>query len=161
MIEPGDILLVRGNSFWERIIEWGTSSPYSHAAMQIPWQHGCELIESKEFRGIRVVPRYLYARADWFRVGCTEKQRKRAWAAALSRLGDPYGWAEVAHDWNRPLAGLALAKRTHLRAVDCSMLVVWAYRQAGVNLTNRPYPTPADLAWSPLLTPLASTPSST
>lgn len=155
MHEPGDVLLARGVSPWERLIEYATSSPYSHAAMLTPT--GDLLVEAKDFAGVRTVPVDTYPNADWFRVKCSPQKRLRAAGWALSRVGQSYGWNEVLHDWNRPLVGLEIARRTELRKVDCSGLVVYAYGKAGVTLTRRPFPTPADLSWSVALEPLNAT----
>jgi uncharacterized protein YycO len=150
MPEIGDILLIRGKSPWERAVEWATSSPYGHCAMLV--MPG-KLVEAKDWRGIQTVPAGTYS-GDWFRVTCTPDQRVRAVAWALARVGQPYGWIEAAHDWNRPFVGLELARRTRLAPVDCSGLVAWSFAKAGVTITRRPYPTPADLSWSVALQPL-------
>jgi uncharacterized protein YycO len=107
-----------------------------------------ELVEAKEFKGIRLVPADTYPDADWFAVDCSPEQALTAVAWALTRLGEPYGWNDVAHDWNRPLVGAELLRRTRLQPVDCSGLVCWAFAQAGVTLTRRPFASPADLSWS-------------
>ena len=143
MAEVGDLLLVRGKSPWERVVEFATSSPYGHCAMLVA---PGKLVEAKDWRGIQIVPVDTYT-GDWFRViDCDPLERRKAVRWAVSRVGQRYGWGEAAHDWNRPLVGVPPSRR--LAPVDCSGLIDWAYRQAGVLLTRRPYPTPADLAWS-------------
>jgi uncharacterized protein YycO len=151
-VEAGDILLVHGHSFWETAIELWCRSPYSHAAMAVP-EKG-HVVESKEFKGVQVVPASTYPHRQWFRVECSPQKRLQAAGWALSRLGQPYGWGDLPHDWDRPFT-MALARRAgHL---DCSMLVAWAYQRVGVTLTSRHYPTPADISRSPLLTRLEGT----
>ena len=151
MPEPGDLMLIRGAGVFERAVEWATSSPYGHVAMFV--QPG-QIVEAKDFRGVQLNKISAYPNHKWYRVACEPEQRAKAVGWALKRLGQPYGWAEAAHDWNRPLVGLELVKRTHLRPVDCSGLCVWSYRQVGVLLTRRPAPTPADLSWSVALQPM-------
>ena len=151
MPQPGDLLLVRGQGPIERTIEFCTSSPYSHVATLTP---SGELVEAKEFAKVRIVPVDTYPDADWFRVQCSPQKRLQAVAWALKRVGQPYGWGDITHDWNRPLVGADLLRRTHLQPLDCSCLVAWAFQQAGVQITRRPYPSPADLYFSPVLQPL-------
>lgn len=112
------------------------------------------LVESYPGVGIRTVPTDSYPDAAWFRVHCLPEQRLSAIEWAATRVGQPYGWRDVAHDWNRPLVGLELTKRLRLAPVDCSSFCAWAYLKAGVTLTRRPYPSPADLSWSVALTEL-------
>ena len=113
-----------------------------------------DLVEAHQFKGIRIVPGNTYPDADWYRVQCSPEQALAAVGWALLRVGEPYGWGDVAHDWNRPLFGLEFTKRTQLRAVDCSGLVCWSYAKAGVTLTRRPFPAPCDIAWSAIVDPI-------
>ena len=144
---PGDILLIRGTNFWDRVVERVTQSPYGHCAMLV--DPGV-LIESLNRQGVRLTPVSTYT-GDWYRAAdAPPGTPAAAIRAAVSRIGQPYGWGEAAHDWNRLLRG-------KLSPVDCSGLIAWAYREAGYPLTRRPYPTPGDLAWCETLTPLART----
>jgi cell wall-associated NlpC family hydrolase len=144
---PGDILLIRGTNFWDRVVERVTQSPYGHCAMLV--DPGV-LIESLNRQGVRLTPVSTYT-GDWYRAAdALPGTQAAAIRAAVSRIGQPYGWGEAAHDWNRLLRG-------KLSPVDCSGLIAWAYREAGYPLTRRPYPTPGDLAWCETLTPLART----
>jgi len=141
---PGDILLIRGTNFWDRVVERVTQSPYGHCAMLV--DPGV-LIESLNRQGVRLTPVSTYT-GDWYRAAdAPPGTQAAAIRAAVSRIGQPYGWGEAAHDWNRLLFG----KRS---PGDCSGLIAWAYREAGYPLTRRPYPTPGDLAWCETLTPL-------
>ena len=113
-----------------------------------------QIVESHPAEGVRLNRISAYPNHAWFRVDCTPQKRVQALAWALQRLGQPYGWGDVAHDWNRPLVGLEVVRRTRLGPVDCSGLVCWAYSKAGVTLTRRPFATPADLSWSVALNQL-------
>ncbi|HUY10582.1 MAG TPA: hypothetical protein VMW80_14265 [Candidatus Dormibacteraeota bacterium] len=113
-----------------------------------------DLVEAKEFKGIRLVPGDTYPDGDWFAVHCPSGAALRAVGWALGRLGESYGWNQVARDWNRPLVGAELLRRSRLQPVDCSGLVAYSYLKAGVTLTRRPFPSPADLAWSVALSKL-------
>lgn len=150
MLEPGDLLLVRGDNPIDRAIEFATVSPYSHVAMLV---RPGELIEAKEFHGVRLVPVSTYPKADWYRVRAGRAVRIDAARCALTRLGQPYDWADVARDAEIDFLHIDPVRRFS-RNVDCAMLCWWAYRCAGVILTNRPIPAPCDLVWSPLLTRL-------
>jgi cell wall-associated NlpC family hydrolase len=142
--QPGDILLIRATNFWGRVVERVTHSPYGHCAMLV--DPGI-LIESINRDGVRLTPVSTYT-GDWYRAAdAPPGTQAAAIRAAVSRIGQPYGWGEAAHDWNRLLFG-------KLSPVDCSGLIAWAYREAGYPLTRRPYPTPGDLAWCETLTPL-------
>jgi len=149
--EPGDLLLVRGSGPLQRIIEFATSSPYCHVGMLTPQG---DLVEAKEFHGIRRVPVSAYPKANWYRVQCSPEQRLAAVAWALQRVGESYGWLQVAHDWNRPLVGAELTRRLHLAPVDCSGLVCYSYSKAGFTITRRSFASPADISWSVATTPL-------
>ena len=107
-----------------------------------------DLVEAHQFKGIRTVPGDAYPDGDWFKVLCSPELALQAVGWALTRVGEPYGWGNVAHDWNRPLVGADLLRRARLAPVDCSGLACWSYTKAGVILTRRQFASPADLSWS-------------
>jgi hypothetical protein len=112
------------------------------------------LVEAKEFKGIRVVPGNTYPDGDWFMVQCPPEAALAAVGWALTRVGEPYGWNDVAHNWSRPLVGAELLRRARLQPVDCSGLACWSYLKSGVALSRRPFASPADLSWSVALSKL-------
>lgn len=111
-----------------------------------------ELVESKEFHGVRVAPAEIY-QGDWYQVICDQATKDRALEFALSRLGRPYGWRDALDEGLRDILHIRSAgeRWRSWRHFDCSALVVAAYFKAGLVLTYRPDPAPADLGWSPLL----------
>jgi uncharacterized protein YycO len=153
-LSTGDIILVRGHGPIERAIEFATTSPYSHAAMMT---HRGDLVESKEFHGVRTVPANSY-NGDWYTVACDAETKRVAEEFALAHLGQPYGWQDALDDGLRDLLHIRAGDTwRHWRHFDCSALIVAAYFHAGVVLSWRPVPAPADLAWSPLLRKLEET----
>ena len=107
-----------------------------------------DLVEAKEFAGVRIVPGDSYPDGDWYTVACLPGDALKAVGWALQRVGESYGWGDVARDWNRPLVGAELLRRARLAPVDCSGLACWSYTKAGVILTRRPFASPADLGFS-------------
>jgi uncharacterized protein YycO len=145
-LQPGDVILVEGRSWLDRLIRWATASPFSHAALV-----GDGVLVEANWPTVRKVPLDAYAaNGRAYRVQATDEQRRGAVAAALSRVGQPYGLEELlVADAARYLLHVILRLRpTYL---TCSHLVAWAYRRSGVVLTWAPYPSPADLAESPIL----------
>lgn len=150
--EPGDLLLVSGHGPIERLVEWSTVSPFSHVAMS--FREGA-VVESKEGHGVRLVSTDLYPDSKWYRVRCDQTTRDAALAFALSKLGQPYGWREALDDGLRDILHVGAGTRWQaFRHYDCSALCVAAYAKAGLVLTYRPVPAPADLVWSPLVEPI-------
>lgn len=118
------------------------------------------LVESREFKGVRIVPASTY-QGDWYEVVCDESTRQMALEFALSKLGQPYGWRDALDEGLRDILHLRHAGE-HWRAwhrFDCSALVVSAYWHAGLILTYRPDPAPSDLCWSPLLKSIKEEPT--
>lgn len=152
----GDIILVAG-IHWDHgvgaglldaAIQWATVSPFHHAALVGPG----ELIQSLAI--VQTAPLDTYAADGWaFRVQATPTQRQAAVAWAQAHLGNPYGVSAILADGLRAVAHVSPPARwCHPRWVTCSGFVERAYaRGAGVPLTYRILPSPADLAASPLL----------
>lgn len=110
------------------------------------------LIEAKEFHGVRFVSVDAY-QGDWYEVTADLETKTAALSFALSRLGNPYGWRDALDEGLRDILHIRHAGEhwRRWRHFDCSALLVSAYFRAGIVLTYRPDPAPADLAWSPLL----------
>lgn len=146
-MKPGDVVLVAGRGWIERMIEWATDSPYSHAALV----GNGHLIEAT-FGGVHTAPLGKYPGADVLRprVASGGAQRAVEWAEAM--VGQPYGWRDIVWDAERDLLHLPVGWRwRHLGHRDCSALVAAAWASAGVPLTFMPAPSPGDLGFSAVL----------
>lgn len=154
-LEPGDILLMTrrkdgGALTWllDTLISLSEVNPLVHAAI---CGDGC--IIDPVWHVMRRPPAY-YRRNGWrLRPNCSTEQRQAAARWAQTRIGDPYGVAELLEDGVRlDLHFVARAwYRMHRRRYTCSGFVAEAYARAGVVLTRAPLPSPADLAYSPVL----------
>ena len=145
------ILLYRGTSAIDRLIQWQTRSVYSHAAI---WQPNGNIIESANGIGVRVraVPKGISAEeADIFDVPATEAQWMRAIDFCHAELGCKYDWIGIARFITRRPGG-------DDNRWFCSELVAAAFVAAGLPLLERIQPwaiSPGLLAVSPLLRPRA------
>lgn len=147
----GDVVLVeRGpRDLLGWLIDVATDSPFCHAALV---GDGC-LIEA--LWTVTRSPLGKYAAAGWaYRpvsalVGPVARQQAATWATA--RLGRRYGVGEMLADAGRDVLHLPLWPRAAPRRFTCSGLVAAAYAAAGTKLTHAPWPSPMDLAESPLL----------
>ena len=146
-LQPGDILLVHGNSPLDAAIRWATTSPYNHAA--IVATDSASVIEAQA-PVTDCVPATLYAaRADVWRLVIPWKASRIAAALAEGYVGKPYGYWEALASGLWDVAHLPVMWR--LRGKDCSGLVATCYGRAGQLLTRKPFPAPGDLAWSAVI----------
>jgi len=101
LLEPGDVLLVEGNTRVSAAIKYLTQSTWSHAALYIgdALGHGLDpetaptLMEADLNQGVIAVPLATYARFNTRvcrPVGLTAEDRGRVVAYTASRLGDAY-----------------------------------------------------------------------
>lgn len=152
-LQPGDILLVHGNSPLDAAIRWATNSPYNHAA--IVATDGASVIEAQA-PVTECVPATLYAgRADVWRLGPFAKPvAGMAAKVAQDYVGKPYGYLEALASGMWDVAHLSVMWR--LRGLDCSGLVAVCYARAGQLLTRKPFPAPGDLAWSAVIMKVGS-----
>lgn len=134
--QPGDFGLAAGGGWPMRIVRLGTFSRYGHACIAES-VHADGLISVIEPMptGCR---RRLARPAEfvWSDVELTAEQRTDIVAYAQSTLGLPYDWAAIAgfllRFWGARITGKS---DDHADAkLICSELVVWAYREAGVDL---------------------------
>lgn len=152
-LQPGDVLLMVGRptltlgGLLDAAIEWATVSPFDHAAIV---GDGC-IIEA--LWHVTQSPIDKYAGNGWaYRVeGAAPNQGLRAAAWAHTRIGRRYGVREILEDGARDILHIPLWPRVHPIRYTCSGLVAAAWRQAGVRLTWAPWPSPMDLAESPVL----------
>jgi hypothetical protein len=139
-LRTGDIALARSDGrFADRLIAWGTGSPYVHATM-IGWcGNVLMLAEARQWRESHLITlssqvKHWPGLYDVYRV-CRPFQPRAAWNTMVRATGTPYGWGQI--------VGVALEKlfgpRMHRPANnpaedyprDCSALVNFACRSGG------------------------------
>jgi len=145
------ILLYRGTSAIDRLIQWQTRSPYSHAAI---WMPNASVIESANGIGVRHRMACVDdATADVFTVpGATAAHWMRAIDFCTAEIGCKYDWIGIARFITRKPGG-------DPDRWFCSELVAAACRAGGFPLLARIEPwaiSPGLLAVSPLLRILPS-----
>jgi uncharacterized protein YycO len=150
---PGDVVLVRrASGLFDRLVQFGTVSPYFHSAMVVDTGR---VIEA-DFHGVQYTTLYTYKFSGdlWVPQGVTDAQRAKAVAFCEARLGKPYGWKDVLEDLGRIAFHIPFGYNwVHWSHFDCSCLIAAAWFNAGRPLTRTPIPTPADLGWSEILLP--------
>ncbi len=155
-LAPGDIVLVAGvhwtGGLWggllDAAIQWATVSPFHHAALV------GDGVLIQALAQVETAALDTYAADGWaYRVTATDAQRQQAVAWAVAHEGAPYGVDAILEDALIDVAHVQPpARGCHPKWVTCSGLVERAFsRGAGVPLTWRVLPSPADLAASPLL----------
>jgi len=152
--QVGDVILVRGSApgepWWNRLLDaaivWSEANPYHHAAI-VGQGHLIEALST-----VTTSPTDKYAPVgDLFHVQAPADARWRAAQFAESRIGQPYGLGELALDFVRLDLHVPPWRTAPPRLVTCSGLVQAAYLSSDVFITHAPWPTPADLSYSPLL----------
>lgn len=145
-LAPGDVILCTSTgSLLDRAIAW-SQGPFVHAAL-VAEGHLVEQVET-----VRNAPLGEYAANGWvYHVAATGEERQRAVGWAQARMGAAYGIRELILDGLRFDLHLWPRHTLRLRRLTCSAFVVAAYAAAGVTLTYAPYPSPTDLACSPVL----------
>jgi hypothetical protein len=146
-LRPGSVVLVEGTGLLAAAIRWATVCPFSHAAIVSDDGRIVEAVER-----VRAVPLDTYAARGWaYEVAASRDQHLAAAQAARSRLGEPYGYRALMEDALRYVAHVPVVARLTPQDLTCSGLVAWCWLRAGVVLTWEPLPSPASLAYSPLL----------
>ncbi|WDL97511.1 hypothetical protein [Alicyclobacillus sp. ALC3] len=150
-MKPGDLVFIRGTEGVAGPIKKITRSPYTHIAGLAVDDH---LLESQAMRKIGYEPIDTYRGvADVYScTQLTDDQRRNIVDAAQEWLGVRYdyllfGSLAVRHIFGRTVPVYA-SRRRHI----CTTLWVDAYRSVGIDLCpGIDYPTPGELASSPLL----------
>jgi hypothetical protein len=151
-LHPGMVVLVEpGPGDWlGRGIACATASPFSHAALVADTPEGPRLVEA--LWHVTVSPLDKYTARGWAYTvaGIQPEQIRQVSQWALSKVGTPYGAFEFWEDIRR-FVGHELPRPHPLQRWTCSGLVAMSFLQAGIVLTQAPYPAPSDLGFSPLL----------
>ncbi len=100
-LQPGDVLLVEGNTRISVAIKYLTQSTWSHAALYIgdalppvaPWELPLVLVEADLQEGVRAIPLAQYAQMHTRicrPVGLSDDDRRRVVDYAIARIGQKY-----------------------------------------------------------------------
>ena len=149
-MEKIGIFLHRGKSTISRLIRWQTyagKDGYSHASIMLD---GARLIESREFKGVGIVPFPEDEDMDLFIVEVTEYQKHKIIDFAESQLGKKYDYGSI---WGF-LKRSSKESRKSSGKWFCSEFVFACFQKADVNLLERIEAwkvTPEMLSYSPLL----------
>lgn len=148
-LQPGDVLLVEGNTRISVAIKYLTQSTWSHAALYIgdalpsgiPWQLPQVLVEADLQEGVRAVALASYAQMHTRicrPVGLNEEDRKRVVDYVIARIGQQYDLKNI-FDLVRyllPIAPVPTRFRRRLLALGsgdptraiCSTLIAQAFQ---------------------------------
>lgn len=149
-MRPGDLILVRGADWLGREIEAVSHSPYSHVAGLTP---DGRLIEAQGFRrtGYQALAAYSGAYDVFTCDMASEEHRRGVQAFVESKIGTHYSYLLIGWELLHYVAHLDLPFEERQRFL-CSTLWVQAYRSVGIDLCpGLRYPSPGDIALSPLL----------
>ncbi|MCL6563386.1 MAG: hypothetical protein K6U87_10295 [Firmicutes bacterium] len=153
-LQPGQIILVEPGGWlhdpFGQAIACATGSPFSHSAAIIDTSSGPQIIEALWHVTCSPLAKYQYRGWAYSVAGITPEQIRQISAWALSKVGTPYGVNEFWEDIRRYVAH-TLPRPHPLKRWTCSGFVAAAMLQAGIVLTQAPYPAPSDLGFSPLL----------
>jgi Permuted papain-like amidase enzyme, YaeF/YiiX, C92 family len=146
-LEPGDVLLVEGNSHIARVIRYLTQSTWSHAALYVGAIDGANtddgephvLIEAEIGQGVISAPLskyYAYHTRICRPIGLSHEDRKSVCSYAIERIGFDYDLRNII-DLMRYLIPLPLPQRWRRRMIAlgsgnptrliCSALIAQAF----------------------------------
>ncbi|GAB6172373.1 hypothetical protein JCM15765_18510 [Paradesulfitobacterium aromaticivorans] len=149
-IQPGDILLIRGNTWVDKIIKLVTRSPYSHVVGVVNPNQVVEILPLSTAR-FKKIQDYT-GRADVFTCDrLSVDDRKKIVDYVTAKIGTSYDYNLVIWEASRYLLNWKWPYRSKDSSL-CSTLWADAYRKAGVDLCpNIKFPVPGDLAKSQYL----------
>lgn len=149
-ILPGDLLLVRGNTWVDGIIRKITRSKYSHVAGVFNQEDAVEILPFNK-TGFKKLLLYT-GRADIYTCkDLTNEQRRKILKYVLNKVGTKYAYNLILWEASRYLLHWKWRYKSHNNCL-CSTLWAEAYRNAGIDLCpNILYPSPRDLEESTLL----------
>lgn len=151
-MKSGDVLLVQGHSWFDRLIQMaqlrrdGKQARWSHAAMIVSADG--DLIEAAGSHGVQRNHLSAYAAFPTviLSIDATEAQRASAVAFAESCIGDRYDWLDLGPIGLNLLVNDPVIFRVSKKYI-CSELVSLALQAAGISLPRDPSDmSPGDLA---------------
>lgn len=149
-LNQGDLIFVRGSKWINKEIESITHSPYYHVAGIVKEN---EVIEAQGFRKTGYQGLDFYSgHTDLYKCdSLTNEQRQKIVDYVISEAGSHYDYLLIVWEAIYHLFHWVLPYKEGNKRI-CSTLWANAYLAAGVNLCpGIRYPTPGDLAKSPLL----------
>lgn len=163
LILPADILLFSGTSFYDNLIQQGTSSMFSHCGMAFWWGRRLMIVEAEPGVGVRAYPlsdkiieldgRCFLGRAGSL-IGLTHDQENEILSSATNFMGRPYGTEEIA----QIAIHLSIGLGTHRpeNALICSEYVALCFKEASILFTpeSGDYWYPSTIGESILISPI-------
>lgn len=135
--KTGDFMVTATSGIVGRLIRLITHSKVNHAAICI----GGNYIIEAEARGVRINTVSAYPKAIWSDMTLTDMQRQKSYDEAVSLLGTPYSFLDIAAQffvrvfgWHAPKWALdRLADPGHLQ---CAQVVELVYERIGIDLLH-------------------------
>jgi cell wall-associated NlpC family hydrolase len=143
-MQPGDLVLVKGTSWRDHIVEDIEGSPYSHVAIIVSDDL---VIEDLPFYGVKYTVLSFYRGEDVFTYPpVTGAQRDGIVSWAEAHLGDQYAWSLLGWELIRYTLHQMLPWYVLPGRFMCSTFCSDAYMANGIDPWNVKYPSPADVA---------------
>lgn len=149
-IRPGDLLLIRGNTWIDKVIKRITGSSYTHVAGVVSPEEAVEILPFKRTHYQKL--QTYTGRVDVFTCNSlTNDQRRKIVEHVVNKIGAKYDYKLVIWEASRYLFHWIWPYEAGDNNL-CSTLWADAYRNAGVNLCpDITYPSPGDLGESPIM----------
>ena len=146
-IQPGDILLIRGDTWVDKIIKLVTRSPYSHVVGVVNSDHVVEILPFSTAR-FKKIQDYT-GRADVFTCErLSNDDRTKIISYVNGKLGTSYNYNLLFWEASRYFLNWVWPYENKDSSI-CSTLWSEAYRKAGIDLCpDVKFPAPGDLAKS-------------
>jgi len=130
MLEPGDILLVKGAGLISWLIRLFTCSQYSHAMLYVG-EFLEPLVVEAGARGVWIntlrAHGYEYDRIDVYRVKAPQAYRHQTPRAAFEYVSRPYGFLDLLGFISAIFSGLRVNPFNNTESIICSELIDLAY----------------------------------
>lgn len=149
-IQPGDILLISGNTLVDKIIKLVTRSPYSHVVGVVNTNQVVEILPLSTVR-LKKIQDYT-GRADVFTCErLSNDDRRKIISFVTGKIGASYDYDLIIWEASRYLFNWVWPYDNKDSSL-CSTLWSEAYRKAGIDLCpDVKFPVPGDLAKSKYL----------
>lgn len=149
-IQFGDILLIRGDTWIDKIIRIVTGSPYTHVAGVVNSNEAIEILPFKRTR-FQKLKSYTGQTDVYTYSNLTEEQREKIVEHVINKVGTKYDYNLIFWEASRYLLHWKWPYKATNNSL-CSTLWAEAYRKAGVDLCpDILYPSPGDLGNASIL----------